>query len=450
MAGDEGTSAGNAGSPSAGNTGNMVTANEGTVAQSTVTILASLVTSVKALETRLQAQAEAAAAANQANARGNGSHGGSQDGNSVGGGHQQGSQGRPRDTNKKAPVYPLPEVFDGDKTDLRRFIEKARAYEEFYHSTTSQTDLVRILLSRLTGDAEKWKIARSNDHRAKHPNVSGEDPPTAIWLQVSDFLLELQKAFGDPAERLEAYERYVNIKLVDFEHWPACLSAIRDSWALLPSVGAAWKIHGLIHAMPKEGQIRAHLAQDPRWQKWISTPAALVEIDVEKVIDLIGATVATCGYTRRLTTKGKALNAVMNSRTTRSTTSDSLAPMTPTQAKGVLEMHFVQNLSELSKEERQDLYAKKLCFCCRRPIPSECKGFRQCPYRKGAQATPESRKTALVMAALGDQRDDKGHSEDAVCYFMETLADDLIPEDDSAWEYTGDPAAAALMLLNSN
>ena len=54
------------------------------------------------------------------------------------------------------------------------------------------------------------------------------------------------------------------------------------------------------------------------------------------------------------------------------------------------------------------------------------------------------------MAALGDQRDDKGHSEDAVCYFMETLADDLIPEDDSAWEYTGDPAAAALMLLNSN
>ena len=117
MASDEGTPAGNAESLPAGDTGDMVTANEGTAVQSTVTILASLVNSVKALETRLQAQAEAAATANHANARGNGRHGGSQEGNSVGGGHQQGSQGGPRDTNKKTPVYPLPEVFDGDKTD---------------------------------------------------------------------------------------------------------------------------------------------------------------------------------------------------------------------------------------------------------------------------------------------------------------------------------------------
>ena len=300
--------------------------------------------------------------------------------------------------------------------EIRRFTEQANAYENFYVADTTQDDLVQLLSSRLTGDAERWKVAKANKHRqATNPTGMGVTPP--LWLTVTDFINELQKTFSDPSERIDEYDRFCETRLTDYESWVQCLSAIREQWAMLPPLPEALQFHSLVRAMPKgRSQIRAHLAQDPRWQKWLLHPATLTERDVEKFIELIGTIIASCGYER---TRARA-SSVVNT-----------PGLTDGQARKVVECAFVQKLSDLSVEERKELYAKKLCFCCRKKIPEECRGFRFCKKRLGQEADSESKKTALIMAALGNDRDDDGMSEEAVLYFA-NLLEEPIPADQTS------------------
>ena len=353
------------------------------------------------------------------------------------------------DRSKKTPIYPLPDVYDGSKEKCRHFITQAKQYYEFYEGTAKDEDLVRILASRLTAAAETWRDAKIEAQRHKNgDSTDGIGKHLVVWQRPADFLDELEATFANPTEKIDAYNEYTSIRLVDYPSWPECLSAIRQAWAILPTMSEAYKFHGIVACLPESqpGQpsaIKINLANDSRWIKWLKTPYALEPKDVEKFIERVGQVVSSCGYVpsaTRHTKTGRSM-ALTHART---------SGMSDSEARLALELHFINDINELTREQKRELYAKKLCYCCRGKIPEECAGFRQCKHR--TRGTPTQRKAALTMAALGQDRADQGFSEEAVLAQLFRLDNDPPCERDmdseaDPFEFTGDLAKAALMVL---
>ena len=353
------------------------------------------------------------------------------------------------DRSKKTPMYPLPDVYDGSKEKCRHFITQAKQYYEFYEGTAKDEDIVRILASRLTAAAETWRDAKIEAQRHKAgDSTDGTGKHLVVWTRPADFLDELESTFANPTEKIEAYSEYTTIRLVDYPSWPECLSAIRRAWAIMPTMSSAYKFHGIVACLPQSQQgqpsaIKINLANDPRWTKWLKTPYALEQKDVEKFIEKVGQVVSSCGYVPSVTRHTRAARpmALTHART---------SGMSDGEARLALELHFINDINELTREQKRELYAKKLCYCCRGKIPEECAGFRLCKHRTRGNAS--QRKAALTMAALSQDRDDHGFSEEAVLAQLFRLDNDPphavdLDSDADPFEFTGDLAKAALMVL---
>ena len=182
---------------------------------------------------------------------------------------------------------PEPEVFKGEEGDLRRFITASREYREYYRSTSSEEDLIRILAGRLQGGPSHWSQSEIEAARRAH----GELP----WKSVEHFLEALQRLFANPNEAFDAYATLATIKASDFTSWNGFLTEMRRLFALIPHPPHL-RAHAIVRALPADGVLLPTLGSQELWAEWRADPTRMDENDYNAFLRMVGSAVRSILY----------------------------------------------------------------------------------------------------------------------------------------------------------